>query len=121
MGTNYYLVQEEKPPCACCRRPYVSEELHIGKSSFGWRFSLHVIPENGINSLQDWKDRLERAGTFIKNEYEEIISKEEMMAIILERGNGKWCPEGRELSEHPIGPYCVGNFETYDLIPGVFS
>lgn len=50
MGTNYYL--EPKPPCQCCGRPF--EQLHIGKSSAGWCFALHVIPERGIKDLDDW-------------------------------------------------------------------
>lgn len=32
MGTNYYLVKN---------RPSVSEPLHIGKSSAGWRFLFY--------------------------------------------------------------------------------
>jgi len=48
MGTNYYLVKNERPPCPCCERTYVQERLHIGKSSGGWCFALHVIPEMGM-------------------------------------------------------------------------
>ena len=29
--------------------------LHIGKSSYGWHFSLCIYPELGINDLEDWK------------------------------------------------------------------
>ncbi len=53
MGTNYYL--HEKPDCECCGRPF--EALHIGKSSSGWCFSLHVMPEDMINTLDDWRSK----------------------------------------------------------------
>jgi len=51
MGTNYYLYPAS--PCKACGRSY--EAKHIGKSSAGWCFLLHVIPEEGINDLEDWK------------------------------------------------------------------
>lgn len=71
MGTNYYL----KPkPCECCGR--TDEGLHIGKSSAGWCFSLHVIPEEGINGLDDWKSRFDEPGVQIVNEYGEVVSKD---------------------------------------------
>ena len=47
MGTNYYTKTDE------------GEELHIGKSSFGWTFSFHATDE--IRSYEHWlkylKDR----------------------------------------------------------------
>ena len=36
MGTNYYL-----------------NDRHIGKSSAGWYFALHIYPEENINSLDE--------------------------------------------------------------------
>lgn len=46
MGTNFYFYEN----------PEINEEdaLHIGKSSAGWCFSLHIIPELGIRDLSDW-------------------------------------------------------------------
>ena len=52
MSTNYYLFENY---CEQCKR---SDELHIGKSSVGWYFSLCVYPERKINSLDDWKKLL---------------------------------------------------------------
>lgn len=78
MGTNYYLHQ--KPDCECCGRPY--EPLHIGKSSGGWCFSLHVIPEEGINTLDDWRMLWAAPGAFIRDEYGELVSVADMEAII---------------------------------------
>ena len=52
MGTNYYLTKERNY-CHHCGRKDV-ETKHIGKSSSGWVFSLHVYPEEGIHDLSDW-------------------------------------------------------------------
>jgi len=137
MGTNYYL--EPQPPCPHCGRAY--EGLHIGKSSAGWCFSLHVIPEEGLNSLEDWEKRF-ISETVIRDEYGDEISREEMLKTITDR---KWKP----LVEKPSsfydsweqfysenhaepgpnnlfrnkidGVHCVGHGSgTWDLIQGEF-
>ena len=69
MGTNYYTKLD-------------GEELHIGKSSGGWCFSLHVIPELGINDLPDWIDFLTVNHYKIKNEYEEPVTLDELFGVI---------------------------------------
>lgn len=68
MGTNYYLRYNE---CQCCGR---YDEVHIGKSSFGWRFAWHGYTEapaglHPIKSVADWRDAIKK-GT-IYNEYGE--------------------------------------------------
>jgi hypothetical protein len=84
MGTNYYL--HKKPPCECCGREF--ESLHVGKSSGGWCFSLHVIPENGINTLEDWKKLWSAPGAYILDEYGKRVSIEDLEAEITERNGG---------------------------------
>lgn len=136
MGTNYYLKTEEKPPCECCKRPYPSEDLHIGKSSGGWCFSLHVIPEDGINSLEDWQQRWSAPGVWIENEYGEKVTPEQMLKSITERGRPErlddWTdadyrrnhavPGPHFLARHAIGDHCIGHGPgTYDYITGWFS
>lgn len=81
MGMNYYLHRDHA--CQCCKRPY--EPLHIGKSSIGWCFSLHVIPELGINDLEDWQKLWDEPNATILNEYGEPVRKEMMLKIITER------------------------------------
>jgi len=66
MGMNYYV--EEKPACECCGCKY--EQIHIGKSSAGWCFSLHVIPEMGLNNLEDWVNFLKDKA--IVDEYDDV-------------------------------------------------
>jgi hypothetical protein len=80
MGTNYYVTEEE--PCPHCGRG--GELRHIGKSSAGWCFSLRVYPEEGINTLDDWKEFW--AGKAIEDEYGDPVTEEEMLKRITERG-----------------------------------
>lgn len=130
MGTNYYL--EDQEPCSHCGRPY--ERVHIGKSSGGWCFSLHVIPERGINSLEDWKANWQ--GKKIYNEYGDEVSHEEMISIITERSWNKNLPSDpnwfsqnyaeigpNNLARHKIdGHHCIGHGDgTWDLIATDFS
>ena len=132
MGTNYYFYP--KPPCECCKRPY--EPLHIGKSSGGWCFSLHVIPERGIEDLPDWEKFWENPGSHIENEYGDNISPERMREIITNRSwhkNLKWSsqdyrdnhaePGPNNLARHVLdGRHCVKHGEgTWDCITGEFS
>lgn len=131
MGTNYYLASDDE--CPTCHRS--SEPLHIGKSSMGWCFSLHVIPESGINSLDDWKPLL-RARS-ISDEYGRALSANEMLDIITERtGRGFATPQDERmfhaenhsepgpkgLVRNRIGDSCVSHGEgPWDCIVGEFS
>lgn len=129
MGTNYYL--EQRGPCGECGRTFAP--LHIGKSSAGWCFSLHVIPESNINSLEDWEREWAMPGTRIVDEYNDTVSVEEMRATITER-LGKsgphaphWytqnsaIPGPNGLARSALGSHCVGHGPgTWDLTPGEF-
>jgi hypothetical protein len=79
MGTNYYLHQQTGLPA-----PDDEIVLHIGKSSGGWCFSLHVMPERGINDLQDWIALIEKLGPLakIRDEYGTELLLYELMEII---------------------------------------
>ena len=113
MGTNYYLHQ--KPDCACCGRAFVP--LHIGKSSGGWTFALHVMPDDKVNTLDDWRYRWSEPGAYIRNEYGERISIADMELIVTVREH----PRG--LSRSVLdGRHCVGYGPgTWDYISGEFS
>ena len=142
MGTNYYLHQ--KPACSHCG--HQAKPLHIGKSSFGWHFSLHVIPEDDINDLDDWKRLWDDPESSITNEYAEVISKDEMFETITNRrgskswdehewSNGWYKTEAQfhrqnrserglnNLLRHRVdGDHCIKNGEgTWDCIVGEFS
>lgn len=127
MGCNFYLV---KPACEHCGRS--DEPLHIGKSSSGWCFSLHVMPEMGINTLDDWMPLL-ATGT-IKDDYGETCSIEELLGIIREREGTEAPRPGFSYEQNHAVPgpnglvraridsrHCVGHGEgTWDYIIGYF-
>lgn len=141
MGTNYYL--HDREPCPHCGREFPGK--HIGKSSYGWCFGLHVIPEDGINTLDDWRREWSRPGAYIVDEYGERASVAEMETIITRRkGRVEWGDDrafaGYESEEHfhrsnnsARGPnglvrhridgrHCIGHGEgTWDYIAGEFS
>lgn len=51
MGTNYYLRKKDYKDNRFDRSDL---GLHIGMSSYGWSFLLHVVPGIAEN-LEDWK------------------------------------------------------------------
>jgi hypothetical protein len=141
MGTNYYW--EPQDPCSHCGRAY--EQTHIGKSSGGWCFSLHVAkPDCGWDehpkSLDEWREKW-KTGRIV-NEYGEVVSVDEMLATITARswmaredkpyGYENWgqfyaqndaVPGPNNLFRHRVdGRHCIGHGEgTWDLIVGEFS
>ena len=116
MGTNYYFRKPLTNYCEHCGRSDPPEELHIGKSSGGWCFGLHVYPEDGIRGLADWEAIWATPGTIV-NAYGEDVTREEMYLVIAERSRGKdweapwWAPK-------PCGTDFKGNPVT---IPGYLS
>lgn len=130
MGTNYYL---EEDRCLHCDR---AERLHIGKSSAGWVFALHVIPDEGINSLEDWEERWSRPNVRIVDEYNRDLTPAEMMLCITTRsGHGEGMNSKRLASNHDMAPgpnglvrsrvdgrHCIAHAPgTWDLCVGEFS
>jgi hypothetical protein len=128
MGTNFY---HHTKICHECGR---SHKTHIGKSSFGWCFALHVYPDRGINSLSDWIDRLEKEGR-IYNEYGDELTLEELLDTVhrrswedREKATDGWLEENhalagpKGLARHAIDRYCIGHGEgPWDYIIGEFS
>ena len=131
MGTNYYLHTEV---CECCNRP--KDKIHIGKSSAGWHFSLHVLPENGINDLADWEPLIRDQKNKIVDEYGTEHTSEAMLKNITERKLGepnKWDAETyrRNYAEPGLNGLARHSFRdercvkhgagTWDCITGDFS
>jgi len=118
MGTNYYF--SARPPCPTCGRPH--EQLHIGKSSFGWRFSLHVgrgdfdeVP----TSWAGWIELFKTPGSVITDEYGRTVDVDTMVQVVTKRDDYK--ADGRLRRHHD--QLCIGHPEDgdYDLTVGVFS
>ncbi len=121
MGTNYYARFSED---------FDAEPLHIGEASLRWTFALHVYPDRGLNSLDDWMKLLH------DNSVVEIVDEDgctytplALREVITERyWRGK-----RDYSEGVEGPngltrrkidgtHCIGHGEgTWDLCIGEFS
>lgn len=107
MGTNYYWIHNH---CDKCNRHDV---LHIGKSSGGWAFSLHVIPEMNINDLDDWKVLWHNRFGRIEDEYEKVITTTSMIDIITNR---------RYKVRHPLSDFCIKHGAgSWDCMLGYFS
>lgn len=81
MGTNYYAVK---------KKPTISEPLHIGKSSAGWKFLFQEVNKYNsfdsnleIHTFEQWKDFLENNKEIvILNEYDEEISVKEFLDLV---------------------------------------
>lgn len=139
MGTNYYLYMDV---CKHCKRP--ARIMHIGKSSAGWCFSLHVRdPQNVFeehlpNSFEEWEELFSDLNNVIYDEYGNEISAERLVMTITQRSwpnphehTPAWLAENHAvlgpngLCRHAIlAGHCIGhapNNETYDLIIGEFS
>jgi hypothetical protein len=78
MGTNYYVAKDY---CECCKR---YEELHIGKSSWGWAFSFrgyrNTWDDPCVASWKEWKEYLKDKS--IVDECGERISYEEFVQMV---------------------------------------
>jgi len=126
VGTNYYAKYNI---CEHCHRGDDYNTFHIGKSSSGWMFSLHVVERDDWNdefyecatprSLVTWKEFLEKPEVAIFNEYGEQVPCEEMIERITQRKPHT----GRALRRHELdGEHCIEHGEgTWDLITGEFS
>lgn len=136
MGTNYYA---HANVCSQCGRS--DERRHVGKSSAGWCFSLHVYPEDDLNTLDDW--RREWHGRILRDEYSKDVDVADMLRTITERswsqteraapfGYPSWQefhrlnhsqPGPNGLVRHAIdGRHCIGHGAgTWDYCVGDFS
>lgn len=84
---NYYSVLKSELPApgSTINFYYSKNTYHIGKSSYGWVFSLHVIPDIGITDMASWIYYLTHPERSIVNESGVEISFDEMITIIKER------------------------------------
>ena len=136
MGTNYYAFNI----CPTCNH---EEELHLGKSSAGWCFSLHIYPELEINTLEELVQYISNKGYKIKNEYGEEKTINEFLDVVTNRSwpHERKFPDGwyagwsdfleeNHAEEGPNGlvrhklenGHCIGHGEgTWDYIIGDFS
>jgi hypothetical protein len=145
MGTNYYWHPESA--CPTCGHRDEESALHIGKSSGGWCFSLHVARLNDAAydaglplNLDGWREKFSQPGSEIVDEYGCRIHPDDMLTTITERSwplqdvlgrtrdplwyaqnSAQEGPNG--LVRHLVdGYHCIGHGEgTWDLVAGEFS
>jgi hypothetical protein len=133
VGTNYYAILEQ--PCPQCGRG--GDRLHIGKSSAGWCFAVHVELDDPDfpHSWEKWWSRLKDGAAVIQDEYGRIVAPEKLRSYVEDRhfsGTG-WTdrdlrdngatrgPNG--LARHILdGSRCVAHGAgTWDCLQGDFS
>lgn len=93
--TNGYLLRDTYYATEKELENNFTQEVHIGKSSAGWYFSLCIYPGD-INGIDDWKKLFNDPDNKIVDEYGENIDPKEMIRIITKR---KW-GEGRFTEEN---------------------
>jgi len=87
MSCNYYI--KARTTCACCARPY--ENVMIGKSAWGWKFSFRTYEQDStevrhgclphpVNSYSEWISALKDAD--IIDENNNPISLDELVDLI---------------------------------------
>lgn len=121
MGTNYFLHSQQCPHCGVERK----DKMHLGKSSAGWCFSLHVYPALELN---DWFDMweyisfcTEEEGYEIKDDCGDTINPALFFTIVWDRHcnaphDAEWLRKNHAkpgpfgLARHLIdGQHCIGN------------
>lgn len=111
MGMNYYAVK---------KKPTISEPIHIGKSSAGWKFLFHEINkwDLSIRTFPQWKEWLEKnvgieedKDYVILNEEDEIVSLKEFLKNV----------EEKQKIENPDNFTTAKNIDGYRFSDGEFS
>jgi hypothetical protein len=71
MGTNYYVIDK------------AGNKKHFGKRSAGWDFALHVYPDEGIRSLEDWLVLLSDKNAEVRDDSGRKIKLKHLLRIVL--------------------------------------
>lgn len=116
MGTSYYT---EEPACeAACEHCSERRELHIGKSSAGWKFGFQGHPDLGLTSWAAWQQFL--ADKPITDEYGRTLTLDEFRKVVEER----WTPRGERTPLCRVGRAGSRNYHDpagHDFYDGDFS
>lgn len=82
MGTNHYL---KVNVCEHCGR--AEKELHVGKSSPGWRFLFHGIPGE-VETRAHWLALMRTPGHALRDEYGKPMTVEEFETMTAGKQDG---------------------------------
>lgn len=80
MGTNYYLHTDF---CPCCGKP--RKTIHLGKSSFGWKFLFHKTKE--IYDYDSFYKSIKNGVVY--DEYGEIWTTDNLIDLIVAKQGDK--------------------------------
>jgi hypothetical protein len=134
MGMNYYHFDPSDMVTCCECGQQVPKKRHIGKSSGGWCFSLHVGDDCPM-TINEWQALLMKPSTYIQNEEREVVTVKEMLETITKRAwrrdrpmpyedmrKNHAVPGPNGLLRHQVGEHCIAHGDgTYDYIRGSFS
>ena len=138
MGTNYYCETGRMltVTCDCGFEHQIPESIHIGKNSWGWKFTLHGIPEKGLNDYKSWEKLLDTC-TRIFDEYGDAVPLDEMKEIILKKSTEPMTEERKQSMRESarkygyvldetcwlfsVGDRIVGQDGNYSVMEGEFS
>jgi hypothetical protein len=74
MSTNYYV-----------KVAIDEEELHFGKSSGGWVFTVRQHPDHGLFTLYDWMALLTSPYNTVSDEYGNVIAVIDLLNVVINR------------------------------------
>lgn len=77
MGTNYYVKMKACPHCG-----RGGEDLHIGKSSGGWKFLFQRHDDMGLDSARIWFDFLAAPDRIIVDEYGQNVAFDDFKSLV---------------------------------------
>ena len=109
MGTNYYAVPN---------RPSCREPIHIGKSSFGWKFCFQTqnahwneppVVWNTFNQVKEWlyKYTVEDPIYAIVDEYDEIVPFDDFIEMV------EWKQKDKRSRDNPDNFSYARNVDGY--------
>lgn len=80
MGTNYYA---KINICPTCKRP--EEEIHLGKSSYGWKFMFQYNGGKMYQTAEEMRRWL--VGKVIEDEYGKRVSQKAFWKMVHDKQN----------------------------------
>lgn len=110
MGTNYYAVEKSYR--------YGRKQVHLGKSSCGWLFLFHSCEEfHTFPQMKQWLTENVDSGKYvIFNEYDEEVSKNELLYLIESKQSDPHCRDNPDNFK-----YGTMNIDGYRFREGEFS
>jgi len=111
MSTNYYAIYDECD-CTCDHCSKKGMAYHLGKSSTGWAFALHIEPSMNLYDLEDIITFLIQKKATIIDERNSYCSLEDWLGLVVDLHP--------EVKHREDGKRCLVGSGTFDLLEGEF-